>query len=258
MKARWDSIKEMKGPEAKAAKAALLPLREKKQKALQNKNRILAKFQEAVEEYKRLKAGQQKVLKHKSTEKHSGEIDWNQEERKEFLRTCTDGGMCHGACGAKYRMLKYKEKHEELKALNINLSKQVKSMWSAMKGLKGYELKKARLQIEPLRKKKQRMAERKREILVKFHEAVKNYQVAIKQPCTKSSDTVTKKHKAKLDIKTDAKEEISKQKSENADKEEQIKQWEKDGFTAETIQAKLKIEELRHEYEEALNDFEVA
>jgi|Dee2metaT_32_FD_contig_21_17185567_length_231_multi_11_in_0_out_0_1 hypothetical protein len=31
-------------------------------------------------------------------------------------------------------------------------------MWSGMKGLKGYELKKARLEIEPIRKKKQRMA----------------------------------------------------------------------------------------------------
>jgi hypothetical protein len=51
-------------------------------------------------------------------------------------------------------MLKYKEKHEELKALNINLSKQLKENWSAMKGLKGYELKKTRLEIEPLRKKK--------------------------------------------------------------------------------------------------------
>lgn len=34
VKAKWDAIKELKGPEAKAAKAALLPLREKKQKAL--------------------------------------------------------------------------------------------------------------------------------------------------------------------------------------------------------------------------------
>lgn len=34
VKARWSSIKEMKGAEAKAAKAALIPLREKKQKAL--------------------------------------------------------------------------------------------------------------------------------------------------------------------------------------------------------------------------------
>jgi hypothetical protein len=62
-----------------------------------------------------------------------------------------------------------------------------------MKDLKGYELKKARLEIEPLRKKKQRMGERKREILVKFHEAVKNYKVAIQQPCSKSSDIVSKK-----------------------------------------------------------------
>ena len=103
-----------------------------------------------------------------------------------------------------------------------------------------------------------RMAERKKEILVKYHEAVRQYQKAIRQPCSKSSDALTKKQKAKLDIKMEAKEEIAKHKSDSADKEAQIKEWEKDGFTAEAIQAKLKIEELRHEYEEALNDFEVA
>lgn len=108
-------------------------------------------------------------------------------------------------------------------------------MWSAMKGLKGYELKKARLEIEPLRKKKASMAQRKREILVKFHEAVKNYKVAIKQPCSKSSDALTKKQRAKLDIQNDAKEEIEKHRTTSADKEEQIKEWEKDGLTAEAI-----------------------
>ena len=109
-------------------------------------------------------------------------------------------------------------------------------MWSTMKGLKGYELKKARLEIEPLRKKKQSMEQRKREILVKFNEAVKNYKVAIKQPCSaKPADTISKKQKAKLDIQNDAKEEVSKHKSENADKEAQIKEWEKDGLTAEAI-----------------------
>jgi hypothetical protein len=102
------------------------------------------------------------------------------------------------------------------------------------------------------------MAERKREILVKFHEAVNNYKVAIKQPCSKSSETISKKLKADIDVKTDAKEEISKHKTESSDKEELIKEWEKDGLTAEAIQAKLKIEELRAEYEEAMNDFEVA
>lgn len=70
-----------------------------------------------------MKVGHQDHKVHKKTTENSGEIDWNQEERKEFMNTCTDGGMCHGACGAKYRMLKYKEKHEELKAINMNLSK---------------------------------------------------------------------------------------------------------------------------------------
>jgi len=110
------------GTEAKAAKAALQPLRENKQKSLQNKNRILGKFKQAVEDYKRVKVGHHKNSKSVSRD-FTGEVDWNQEERKEFIKTCVDGGMCHGACGAKYRMLKYKEKHEELKALNINLSK---------------------------------------------------------------------------------------------------------------------------------------
>jgi len=110
------------GTEAKAAKAALQPLREKKQKSLQNKNRILGKFKQAVEDYKRVKVGHHKISKSVSRD-FTGEVDWNQEERKEFIKTCVDGGMCHGACGAKYRMLKYKEKHEELKVLNINLSK---------------------------------------------------------------------------------------------------------------------------------------
>lgn len=64
------------------------------------------------------------------------------------------------------------------------------------------------------------MAERKREILVKFHEAVKNFQVALKQPCSKSSETDTKTHKHKLDIKTDAKEEVTRHKNESAEKEE--------------------------------------
>lgn len=92
-----------------------------------------------------MKVGHQDHKVRTKTTENSGEIDWNQEERKEFMNTCTDGGMCHGACGAKYRMLKYKEKHEELKAINMNLSKQLKEMWSTMKDLKGYELKKARL-----------------------------------------------------------------------------------------------------------------
>lgn len=79
------------------------------------------------------------------------------------------------------------------------------------------------------------MAERKKEILVKFHEAVKNYQVAIKQPCSKSSESTIKKEKAKIDTHTDAKEEITRHKTESSDKEAQIKEWEKDGYTAEAI-----------------------
>lgn len=42
-------------------------------------------------------------------------------------------------------MDKFKEKHEQLKSLNIDLVNQIKSAWANLKGLKGNAYKKARL-----------------------------------------------------------------------------------------------------------------
>jgi len=50
-------MKGLKGSAYKNTRQSLEPLRQKKMKALGNKNRILAKFKQSVENYKRVKAG---------------------------------------------------------------------------------------------------------------------------------------------------------------------------------------------------------
>lgn len=52
LKAKWASMKGLKGAEYKAARADIEPLRQRKAKALDNKNKILQKFKQSVEDYK--------------------------------------------------------------------------------------------------------------------------------------------------------------------------------------------------------------
>ena len=246
-------MKGLKGAEYKAARADIEPLRQQKAKALENKNLILEKFKQAVEEYKVVKSGS--AVKVSKTVAKYGTSSYDPSERKEWIKTCTAGGSCQRACAAKYKMLRLKELHEKLKAQSTDLGVQVKAEWAAMKGLKGTEYKQARLDIEPLRQKKIKTANKKRTVLIKYKQAVQEYKAVAKLPCGKNTAKIAKEKEAAKEKEV---KEIAKVKSDSIDKDGLVKNWEGEGFTSEAIQAKLKIEELKAEYEEAKKDYEEA
>ena len=190
VKARWEAMKGLKGAEYKAARADIEPLRQQKAKALENKNLILEKFKQAVEEYKVVKSGS--AVKVSKTVAKYGTSSYDPSERKEWIKTCTAGGSCQRACAAKYKMLRLKELHEKLKAQSADLGVQVKAEWAAMKGLKGTEYKQARLDIEPLRQKKIKTANKKRTVLIKYKQAVQEYKAVAKLPCGKNTAKIAK------------------------------------------------------------------
>lgn len=104
-------------------------------------------------------------------------------------------------------MQKLKEKHELLKNRNAELTNELKSKWQYLKGLKGNDYKRERLEIEPLRQEKLRVAAQKREYLVKLKQAIHNYKTAVATCSHTASDAK-------------AKEEVAKIKTESADKED--------------------------------------
>jgi hypothetical protein len=51
-------------------------------KALDDKNKVLQRFKQSVENYKRVKAGQPKITKTVSDDTDYGTIDWNASDRQ--------------------------------------------------------------------------------------------------------------------------------------------------------------------------------
>jgi hypothetical protein len=74
-----------------------------------------------------------------------------------------------------------------------------------------------------LRQKKIRAASKKRDMLIKYRQAVQEYKRVSKLPCGKSTSKISNDK---------AKEEVNKVKEASADKEDLIKTWEGEGFTS--------------------------
>lgn len=84
------------------------------------------------------------------------------------MKSCKAEGLCPEACEAKFKVHKLQLKNDELTKANVVAHKKVMKMLKEMRVLKGKELKEAREEIAPFRKKDQKSFQKKQANIQKW------------------------------------------------------------------------------------------